>query len=429
MNRRNFLVATSAGFSRAAFGANDRVNIVLVGAGGRGRDHVEDLAKIPGATVGGICDTDQSRAERMAALVAKAQGTNPKIYRRLPDVLADKQVDAVTIATCNHWHALATILACQAGKDVYVEKPVSHNVWEGQKMVEAARKYGRIVQAGHQSRCLTHIRQGTELLSQGAIGKVYMARGICYNRRKSIGHQPDGPVPAGVDYDYWLGPAPLRPFNPNRFHYNWHWFWDTGNGDIGNQGVHQLDIARWGLRRDFPKAVFAAGGKFVYDDDQETPNTLTATYDFGDVQMTFEVRGLLTLRDGHIAQRGASFIGNTFFGSDGVMEIDGSGTRVYMGEKRELTTEIKPKEKGEEDTVVLMKNFLAAVKSRKPEDLLCGIEEGHRSAALAHLANISYRTGHKVTFDAERQTIPGDPAAAKLLTRTYRKPWVVPDRV
>jgi predicted dehydrogenase len=427
INRRTFFLSTGA--TVATFAASDRVNVVLVGAGGRGRDHVQGFSQIPEARIAGVCDADQTRAERMAALATKLQGAAPKIYPKLEDVLKDKSVDVVTIATCNHWHALATVLACQAGKDVYLEKPVSHNVWEGRKIVEAARKYGRIVQAGHQSRSLTHIRKATDMLAAGAIGKVYMARGICYNRRKSIGHQPDGPVPAGVDYSYWLGPAPMRPFNPNRFHYNWHWFWDTGNGDIGNQGVHQLDIARWGLNRGLPKSVVASGGKYIYEDDQETPNTLTATFDYGDVELVFEVRGLLTLSDGHIAPRGASFIGNTFFGSDGVMEIDGVSARIYAGEKHELTAEVKPAEKGEEDTVLHMRNFLDAVKTRKAADLRCDIEEGHRSAALAHLANISYRTGRKLSFDPVREKFNGDAEANTLLSRKYRPPYVIPEKV
>ena len=192
--------------------------------------------------------------------------------RRLLD---DKSIDAISVATPNHWHALATIWACQAGKDVYVEKPVSHNVSEGRRMVEAARKYERIVQTGTQCRSHKGIQDAIDFLRSGKLGQIYMAKGLCYKPRGSIGHKPDGPVPANVDYDIWLGPAPKRPFNPNRFHYNWHWNWDYGNGDLGNQGIHQMDLARWGLgKNELPKAVMASGGRFGYSDDGQTPNTL-----------------------------------------------------------------------------------------------------------------------------------------------------------
>ena len=210
--------------------------------------------------------------------------------RRLLD---DKSIDAISIATPNHWHALATIWACQAGKDVYVEKPVSHNVSEGRRMVEAARKYDRIVQTGTQCRSHQGIQDAIAFLRSGKLGQIYMAKGLCYKPRGSIGHKADGPVPKRVDYDLWLGPAPKRPFNPNRFHYNWHWIWDYGNGDLGNQGIHQMDLARWGLgKNELPKAVMASGGRFGYSDDGQTPNTLHVGFEFDDCELQFEVRGL-----------------------------------------------------------------------------------------------------------------------------------------
>ncbi|MBX5497319.1 MAG: gfo/Idh/MocA family oxidoreductase, partial [Bryobacteraceae bacterium] len=238
----------------------------------------------------------------------------------------------------------------------------------------------------------------------------------------------DGPVPPGIDYDLWLGPAPMRPFNANRFHYNWHWYWDTGNGDIGNQGVHEMDIARWGLGKStLPRHVFSSGGKFVYDDDQETPNTQLATFDYGDAQLVFEVRGLITGGEDSL-RTDANTIGNLFFGSDGYMAIDSHSFQVYRGEKREKILEGRPTGKIW-DTGPHIANFLHAVRSRRHEDLNADILEGHLSAALCHMANISYRLGRALTFDPDKETFGEDREANALLSRNYRKPYVVPDQV
>jgi predicted dehydrogenase len=299
-------------------------------------------------------------------------------------------------------------------------------------MVDAARKYNRIVQVGMQSRTTEHKIRAMQLLRDGVIGKVYLAKGLCFKRRPSIGKQPDGPVPAGVDYSLWLGPAPMRPFNPNRFHYNWHWFWDTGNGDIGNQGVHEMDICRWGLGKDtLPKSVYASGGKFVYDDDQETTNTQTATFDYGDCQLVFEVRGLLTGTEAGMDPEpgGMNCIGNIFFGSKGFMTVTYRNFRVYLGEERELAQAMKYAEPRSWDTEPHMANFLKAVRSRKHTDLTGDVQEGHLSAALCHLANISYRTGRKLAFDPATEKFPGDSEANGYLSRNYRAPFVVPERV
>lgn len=427
MNRRNFVLAAGAASALRAVSANDQVQIAVVGAGGRGLEHVRSLSKMHETRITAICDVDPEHAEQAVQMVVKLQGHKPKSYRRLEEVLEARDVDAVSMATCNHWHALGTIWACQAGKDVMIEKPASHSLWEGRKMVEAARNHGRIVQPVHQSRAITHIREGVDLLRQGLIGKVYMARGICFRRRQSIGRKPDGPEPSGVDHSYWLGPAPMRPFNPNRFHYNWHWFWDTGNGEIGNQGVHQLDIARWGLGRGLPTRVVSAGGKFAWDDDQQTPNTLQALYDYGDAQLSFEVRNLPSQNEGGIARRGESYIGNIFFGSDGYMEIDNVSTRIYRGDK--LERQIASSDRGDDDTVRLMQSFFKAVRSRNHADLLFDIEEGHQSAALSHLANISYLTGRKLAFDPSTEAFPEDREANALLKREYRAPYVIGDKV
>ena len=420
----------TSGAMAAAAGANDRIRVGVVGVRGRGRDHIDVYANQPNTAVGAVCDIDQAQSERAVQLVEKLGGAKPKVYTDFRQMLEDKEIDAVSIATCNHWHALQAIWACRAGKDVYVEKPACHNMWEGRRMVEAARKYGRIVQVGQQSRTTAHKIRAMELLREGVIGRIYLAKGLCFKRRRSIGSGTDGPVPAGVDYNLWLGPAPWRPFNSVRFHYNWHWFWDTGNGDIGNQGVHEMDIARWGLgKRDLPKKVHSSGGKFAYNDDQETPNTQLAVYEYDDCQLVFEVRGLPTGGESSIFFDGSNFIGNLFFGSEGYMSVDLDGFQVYLGDKREPAQRGKFEERRHWDTAPHVANFLAAMRSRRHTDLNCDIEEGVLSASLCHMANISYRTGRKLTYDSASGSFAADREASALITRRYREPFVVPEKV
>jgi predicted dehydrogenase len=301
-------------------------------------------------------------------------------------------------------------------------------VWEGWKMVEAARKYNRMVQVGSQSRSTPVKMKAMQLLQDGVIGKLYSAHAICYKRRRTIGTKPDGPVPPGVDWDKFLGPAPMRPFNENRFLYNWHWFWDTGNGDIGNQGVHEMDIARWGMGLGFPKAVYSGGGKFVYDDDQETPNTQIAMLDYGDAEIVFEVRGLITDQAGSLPITG-NCVGNLFYGADGFMAVDDGWFRVYKGEKREKVMEEVAERGGTSTTGLHMENFIKAVRSRNHKDLTADVEIGAISADLCHLANISYRMQRRLNWDDTKKQFVGDAEANKLLTREYRKPYVVPSKV
>ncbi|HEU0140984.1 MAG TPA: Gfo/Idh/MocA family oxidoreductase [Bryobacteraceae bacterium] len=431
-NRRSFLqgaaVAAVAGSASRILGANDRVNVAVVGLGGRGRAHVTEWAKVPGSRIVALCDVDQAALERGQALAEKATGEKAKGYVEMRKLFEDKDIDAVSMPLPNHWHALATIWACQAGKDVYIEKPACHNVWEGKKMVEAARKYNRMVQIGSQSRTVPMKIRAMQLLKEGVIGKVYLAKGLCYKRRPSIGHKPDGPVPPGVNWDLFLGPAPMRPFNENRFKYNWHWFWDTGNGDIGNQGVHEMDIARWGLGVAYPKSVVSFGGKYIYDDDQETPNTQYASLDYGGMQIDFEVRGIFTDGTQAMPRQGRNTVGDLFYGADGYMSIDDDGFQVYKGEKHEKVMDEKA-ERGVSSTMAHMDNFAKAVRSRNYKDLTADVELGVISADLCHLANIAYRVGRKLTFNAQASQFVNDAAASKLLTRDYRKPYVVPDKV
>jgi len=273
VTRRKFLkdtaktaatVAAGAGLfniNRLGRTASDEIRVAVMGIHGRGRDHIRAFCSIAGVRVVALCDPDTTLFPSRSKIVEEKQGHKPKTFDDVRKMLEDKEIDAVSIATCNHWHALGTIWACQAGKDVYVEKPACHNVFEGRKMIEAARKYKRIVQVGTQSRSNGGVRKAIELLHNGAIGEVYMARGLCYKPRWSIGFKPDETPPPTLNFDVWLGPAPKRPFNRNLVHYNWHWFWDFGNGDIGNQGVHQMDLARWGLGKELPVKVDSMGGR------------------------------------------------------------------------------------------------------------------------------------------------------------------------
>jgi predicted dehydrogenase len=416
------------GLALGVRGANDKVGIGVIGIGGRGRDHVRYYSKLPDARVVALCDVNTAQTERGAQLALNLQGTKPQVYQDLRKLLEDKNVDAVSIATPNHWHSLATIWACQAGKDVYCEKPASYNIFEGRQMVAAARKHKRMVQIGMQSRSLAHKQRAMELLRGGAIGKIYMARGICFKRRRSIGRTPVETVPPGLNWDLFLGPAPMREYTKNRYQYNWHWFWDTGNGDIGNQGIHEMDIARWGMGRDLPQAVVSTGGKYVYDDDQETPNTQIATFDYGDAELVFEVRGLNSGGEPGIRPSGPNFVGVTFFGSNGFMPVDEHGFEIFLGDKREPGESMKPAEKEIDDTVPHMENFLKAVKSRNPADLTADVQVGVTSVELVHMANISYRLGRKLKFDGATRSFVGDSEANAMRTRPeYRQPYVVPE--
>jgi predicted dehydrogenase len=433
--RRTFFFAATAAAVTAsrsrAVAANDKINVAVVGLGGRGRAHMGAYAKLPDANIVALCDVNQAALERGQAQVDKATGKKPKGYADMKQVFDDKSVDAVSMPLPNHWHALATIWACQAGKDVYIEKPACHNVFEGEQMVAAARKYNRVVQIGSQSRTMEHKIRAVKLLQEGVIGKVYLAKGLCFKTRPSIGHKDDSPVPPGVDWDKFLGPAPMRPFNELRFAYNWHWFWDTGNGDIGNQGIHQMDVARWGLGVELPNSVSSTGGKYVFTDDQETPNTQIATFDYGDKELMFEVRGLPTGAEGNLPIRGKNSISNLFYGADGWMAMDDDGFQVYKGYENEKTMDEKNQDKlaKKDETGLHMANFLAGVKSRDIKDLHADVRIGATSADLVHLANISYRLKHELKFDPKALKFVDNAAANEMLTRKYRASYVVPKNV
>jgi len=401
-----------------AAGPNDTLRVAVCGVHGRGMDHVAGWSALEDVRITTICDVDLNVTRPAIQAVKSRYGSEPKVVQDLRRVLDDKSIDAISIATPNHWHALATIWACQAGKDVYVEKPVSHNVSEGRRTVEAARKYQRVVQTGTQCRSHQGIQDAVAFLRSGRLGQVYMGKGLCYKPRGSIGHTADAPVPQGVDYDTWLGPAPLRPFNPNRFHYNWHWHWDYGNGDLGNQGIHQMDLARWGLgKTELPKAVVASGGRFGYSDDGQTPNTLHVSFEFDDCELQFEVRGLPTNEEAKVK------IGDIFYGTEGILAITSYDSwQSLLGPKLEQG----PGSRGGGDHYA---NFVKAVKARDPKLLNADIEQGHLSSAYCHLGNIAYRLGRKLHVNPSTESFVGDSEADALLTREYRAPFVVPSKV
>jgi predicted dehydrogenase len=418
--------------SGKVIGANERVNFAVIGIRGKGLGHARDLARLENVRVKTLVDVDENLFADRVKEVGEIQAFAPTTEYDIRRVLDDKEIDAVSIATTNHWHSLATIWACQSGKHVYVEKPCSHNVWEGRKMVEAARRYKCLVQVGFQSRSSRSVRRAMKLIHDGLLGDVYMARGLCFKPRDSIGRFPDEAVPEGVHYDLWLGPAPERPFNRNRFHYNWHWHWDYGNGDIGNQGPHQYDIARWGLNRDdYPVKVHSYGGYYAFDSAQETPNTQVAIYEYADGKiLQFEVRGLYTNGEDDVK------IGNIFLGSKGWMSLDTRGEwRTFFGRKNEPGPSSTDDESAQGSMNLApgggghFENFIYALRSGKREDLTSDIQAGHLSSSLPHLANISYRLKRELIFDGSRERFVGDKEADRMLSRNYRKPYAVPKTV
>lgn len=476
--RRQFLkrsVLTAAtlavlpGFTRArARGANGEIRYAVIGFNGRGRDHLKEMSEVKGTRLVALCDVDSTVLQRE---VQQCQNRGDKVqgYTDIRKLLENPDVDVVTIATPNHWHSLAAIWAIQAGKDVYVEKPVSHNVWEGRQLVKAAREHNRIVQTGTQCRSSSGIQEAVEYVRQGNLGKLLRARGFCYKRRPSIG-KVDGPqpIPSSIDYDLWCGPAPKEPLMRKHLHYDWHWVWPTGNGDLGNQGIHQMDLCRWFLGEpELSPRVWSVGGRLGYVDDGTTPNTLIAFHDYPRAPLIFEVRGLPSEAGSKTMDRyrgvdvgivvdcegGAVIIGN--YSSATIVDKDGKEIKKFSGSSNHFA------------------NFIDAVRSRRQADLKADILEGHLSSALCHTGNISYRLGkthspeeikdkirsstdlaeavgrmeqhlganqvdlHKtpatlgavLKMDPRTERFKGDRHANQLLTREYRKPFVVPKKV
>ncbi|WP_406694708.1 Gfo/Idh/MocA family oxidoreductase [Singulisphaera sp. Ch08] len=481
LSRRQFLgrsVAAGIGASFAiggtkssgrVIGANDTIRIGVAGLNGRGSAHVDAFAGMKGVEITYLIDPDNTTFKKHLGTISKRGGSVPKTVADVRRALDDKELDAISIATPNHWHALMTIWGCEANKDVYVEKPASHNVHEGRIAVDAARKYDRIVQHGTQNRSNPAWAQVAEAVKSGKYGKLNVSRALCYKSRPSIGFKPDIATPDNIDFNLWTGPAPEHPFNRNLVHYNWHWFWDYGNGDIGNQGVHEMDKARWLIPgATLPKSVISVGGRLGYKDQGQTANSQIAVLDYGDSQIIFEVRGLPT--EGYHGE----MVGNFAHLDSGTLTVK-KGVAVFIpkgSDKAEplpkLKTPLGPVVDGEKGHFA---NFIAAIRSRKVEDLNADILEGHYSAALCHLANISYRLGKptpfsskafsdnkdateafgrmeehlkdngvklsettyqvgpKLVVDAKSESFVDSPEGNKLLTRQYREPFVVPESI
>jgi len=447
--------------SGRVLGANDMIRVAVAGINGRGRAHMGEFAGRDGCQVTYLVDPDTRLFQSRAAVVEAKGGNRPKCVPDIREVLDDKNLDVVSVATTNHWHALTTVWACQAGKDVYVEKPCSHNVFEGRQAVRAARKYGRIVQHGTQRRSSSDTARLVAAVRSGHYGKLLISHAYHYGRRGSIGFRPASEPPAEIDFNLWLGPAPKQPFHANLVHYNWHWFWDFGNGEIGNNGVHHMDVIRWAMNdTPLPGTVFSLGGRFGYEDQAQTPNTHLVIYDFGGVKHIFECRGLQTPRR--------------------------PSPVFYLEEGKIVDGKFYPKGKGEDKAEPLVEvdydvqtggpfgNFIDCVRSRKREQLNADILQGHLSSSLCHLGNISHRMGEEVPFNKKSKTLGEDkdayeafeetkehladdndlkleemtyrlgaklefdpntekfidcPEADALLTRDYRAPFVVPEQV
>ena len=429
MNRRTFLrnsllttasLSLSPALTRAqttnvhakTIGANSDIRVAVVGFNSRGQDHIKNFRSLKGGRLVALCDVDQAVLDRTAAKF-KADNAPVQTYQDIRKLLANPDIDAVSFATPNHWHALGAIWAVQAGKDVYLEKPVSHNLWEGRQIIAAARKYNRLVQTGTQSRSSTGIHEAIEWVRAGHLGKILRVHGTCYKRRPSLG-RAEAPlvIPATVDYDLWCGPAPKEPLMRKQFHYDWHWVWPTGNGDLGNQGVHQMDLARWALGYDaLAPRTFSIGGRLGYQDDGTTPNTLIVFHDYAPAPLIFEVRGLPSNAgsDQMDKYRGSSVgVVITCEGGDvlipnytGAIARDPDGNQI---EKFEGTSSH-------------YENFIKAVRSRKQSDLNADIHEGHLSAGLCHTGNLSYQLGKPQSPDAIRDAIKNDPTVADAFGR------------
>jgi len=417
----------------SAFGANDRINAAVLGINGRGGSHISGFMAQKDVQVTTLCDPDMRLLAKGQASFKEKYNTEVAIEQDLRKVFANKDIDVVSIAMPNHWHSLATIWACQAGKDVYVEKPGSHNISEGRKMVEAAHKYKRIVQHGVQLRSSPAVQEAVQLMRDGYIGRVYMARGLVFRMRGDIGDKGLSPVPEGLDYDLWTGPAPKVPFTENLVHYNWHWHWDYGNGDVGNQGIHETDLCQWGLDVGLPTKITSMGGKFLWKDSKQTPELLTSIYHYPEQEkiIQFEVRPWYTNTEG-----GAG-VGNIFYGDKGYIVVDGYDKYTsFLGNdnkpgmsKSDGGPVADGVDRGLGGTDAHFENFIKAVRARDNSILNGPVETAHLSSALAHLGNIAYRLDRVLEFNPKTEKFVNDPEADKMLTRDYRKGFEVPTTV
>lgn len=449
-------------------GANDDIRVAVVGFNGQGMGHISQLLDMKGVRLVALCDVDPAVLAR-GVETAEKKGVKVTPYQDVRKLLESKEVDAITTATPNHWHSLVGIWACQAGKDAYVEKPISHNVWEGRRLVEAARHYNRVVQGGTQNRANGRIRNAVRWVNEGNLGKIKVVTGYCYKPRQSIGKVGKGEIPAGLDYDLWTGPAPKKPLTRAKLHYDWHWVYDTGNGDMGNQGIHQMDVARWflGVNALSPR-VMSIGGRVGYEDDGETPNTQVVYHDYDKAPLIFETRGLPKSKEFHESQQWNRNM--DYPGIAVIVQCEGGKVVVNGGvaafDKDGKKMQDFPAEGGGSH----MGNWIDAVRSRKPDALYAESLETHLSSALCHTGLISHQLGKQMSngeileriqsdklaverfelmkehlgrngvdlnstpltlgpwlnFDPKKERFVDNSAANTLLTREYRAPYVVP---
>jgi len=443
-SRRQFLQASplflAPAFLPGGLAANNRIRVGIAGLNGRGFALLRSLLEIgadSNVEVAALCDVDaEVLAKRAAACEKLNRGRRVTAVGDMRRMIEDPSLDAIVHATPTNWHALGAVWTMQAGKDAYVEKPLALTLGEGRLVAEAARKYGRMVQHGTQCRSSPEILEAMSLLREGAIGDVYLVRGIGHKYRPSIGPLKQEPPPATLNYDLWRGPAPMKPYSANQVHYNWHWFWDTGNGDLGNLAVHGLDVARMALGLDGPPdQVQSLGGNFVFHDAKETPNFQTSVFRYRqrNVMLEYSIRNAYSNSEGGMGESIPFTLGDKrdshaviIYGSEGYMLLpDYISYYIHLGRDRKLAKQRIGT--GAADPVGFhLQNFLQAMRSRKPADLTADVEEGRKSAALCHLANIAYRVGRTLTVDPATEEIAGDAAASALATRAYRQGYELP---
>lgn len=420
LGRRQFLkrstalglgIATWSSFPAVqAAEANGKILVAIMGTNGRGMDHIGAFLRQPNTEIAYVCDVDSRAVDKGIAAVLRRQERKPKGLKDVRQALEDSELDVLSIAAPNHWHAPATILACAAGKHVYVEKPCSHNPYENELMVQAARQHNRVVQMGNQRRSWPWVIEAIQKLHAGELGRVLFARTWYNNMRPSIGRGKQVPVPDWLDFQLWQGPAPERPYQDNLVHYNWHWFWHWGDGELGNNGIHALDLARWGLRKDYPAQVTCAGSRYQFKDDQETPDVYITTYDFGDAGASWESHSC------HPRGFEGEGFGIHFYCDHGSLIIGGSKASIY-----DLKNKLVAEHKGPGGDAEHYRNFLDCVRSgQRPNS---DIEEGAKSTLLCHLGNIAYRTRQTLRCDTNTGRILNESGIGRLWQGEYRKGW------
>lgn len=408
---------TLPGGARAA-AASEKLRVGLIGCGGMGKGDLATFFRYDDVDCPVVCDVDDRMLGEAVKLVEDSRGHRPDTVKDFRRVLERKDVDAILVATPDHWHALPTVLGCEAGKDVYVEKPLALTIAEGRAMVEAAKRHGRICQMGAQRLSSATYAEAVEFVRSGKLGKVGLTRAWAYlDWINPIGNPPDGNPPAGVDYDLWLGPAPKRPFNPNRFHFNFRWFWNHAGGLMTDWGVHLIQVLLWAMGPDFPQAVMSSGGKYVLEDNSETPDTQITVYEFPTYTLVWEHKVGVSLG---LYNRPW---GMSFTGTEGTLVINDSGWEI-LREPRKDSLEPKKFPGGPDPRPAHVRNFIDCVKSRRQP--VESLDVGHQVSTVAHLGNLALRTGRRIVWDPATETVVDDPAANRLVTTPYRTPWKLP---